>query len=758
MTVSAPEIEVQSLGQRAYQLRDRACEFIFTGAIFLSASLLFWVQPMFSKMVLPILGGSSAVWSVAMVVYQGLLLCGYLYAHALNAWVKPRYAAIIHVALTVTAFCTLPIAVVAGFDEPPADNVALWLIALFVASIGLPFFVLAANSPLLQAWFVRSGHPSAHNPYMLYRASNVGSFAVLLAYPVIIEPLMGARAQAQAWSTGFVVLIAAIIACSMFLKRTATTAAPIVAPIPATPTSWRDRMVWMGLAFIPSGLLVAVTAHISTDVAAAPLLWIAPLALYLLTFVFAFADRPIVSEKAWLTAQSVSMPLLVLLFLWSVKAHWTLSLAVHLVGFFIATMVCHTLLYKRRPSATQATGFYVWLSAGGVLGGIFAALIAPTLFTTTLEYPLLLLAAFLVRPDVRKVLRADWIEGALLTAAIATGLVGTYFLLGADLRTGYFATAVMVVCALMLFFIGKPARLAIIAPLMFMLTYLYHPAEGTIYRARSFYGIHKVVDLDNGRFRVLFHGTTVHGGEQLLDDNGAKLEGRPVPLTYYYPGGPYSEAIDAVRARAGGTLGRVALVGLGAGIFTCHRHDGEDWDLYELDPLVIRIAKNEKLFNALAQCAPDAAIIPGDARLMLKKAKPGYNFLALDAFSSDSVPVHLITKEAVGLYKAKMAPHGVIAFNISNRNLELASVVAGAAASNGMVMIVKRDHAELDTEHTMRINAEIALVANSYEDFGKLNGDPSWKRFAPTPGQRIWTDDYSNIVSALIRKLTMPGN
>jgi hypothetical protein len=730
--------------------RYKTCEAAFAGAIFLSAALLFCVQPMFSKMVLPILGGSAAVWSIAMVVYQGLLLCGYLYAHALTTWVRPRYAAVVHVGLMIVAFCTLPIGVAAGFGEPPAEYTALWLIALFVASIGLPFMALSANSPLLQAWFVRSGHPNAENPYMLYRASNIGSFASLLAYPLVIEPMLSAKTQAHAWSAAFVILIAGIVACATFLKPAAV---EIARAEPETAVSWRERLTWMGLSFIPSGLLVAVTAHISTDVASAPLLWVIPLALYLLTFVFAFADRPIVSERVLLIAQALSLPILGILFLISSFTHWALALCGHLAGFFIAAMVCHTLLYKRRPAAGHVTQFYVWLSFGGVLGGAFAALLAPVIFVTSLEYPLLLVAALFVRPDILELKRREWSEGAIFSLVLAVALIVPYVLLDAAMRTGYYVVAAMVVLATMLLFTRRLARLAFLTPALFLLVCLYTPDQGTVYRARSFYGVHRVVDIEQGRFRLLYHGTTAHGGEQLLADDGSKIEGRPNPLTYYYHGGPYSAAIDAVRARAGGYLPRVGLIGLGAGIFTCHRHEGESWDLYELDPLVIGLAKDETLFRAVTKCAPDAAIIAGDARLTVQKAKPGYDFLVLDAFTSDAVPVHLLTREALTLYKEKLAPNGVIAFNISNRNLELASVIAGSAAASNLVTIVKNDPAKLDVQKTLKFNAEIALVARTHDDFGILNGDPSWRRVDPTPGQRVWTDDYASIASALVRKL-----
>jgi spermidine synthase len=292
---------------------------------------------------------------------------------------------------------------------------------------------------------------------------------------------------------------------------------------------------------------------------------------------------------------------------------------------------------------------------------------------------------------------------------------------------------------------------------LFLLVSLYTPGQGTVYQARSFYGVHRVVDIADGRFRLLFHGTTAHGGEQLLADDGSKISDRPSPLTYYYRGGPYSQAIDAARARAGGYLPRVGLIGLGAGISTCHRLEREAWDLYELDPLVIRIARNATLFRAVTACAPDAAIIAGDARLTLQKAKPGYDLLVVDAFTSDAIPVHLLTREAVALYKQKLGPNGVITFNISNRNLELPSVVAASAAANNLVTIVKRDGAKLDVQKSLKLNAEIAMVARSWDDFGTLKDDPSWKRMEATPGQSVWTDDYASIVSALVRKVMAPA-
>ena len=715
---------------------------VFSASVFLSAALLFCVEPMFSKMVLPVLGGSAAVWSVAMVVFQGLLLAGYVYAHLLMRFLPLRHAALVHVVVLALATLALPVAIHAGFAVPPQSGVSLWLIGLFIASIGLPCFALSANAPLLQAWFARSGAPNA---YRLYQASNLGSFAILLAYPFAIEPSIGLALQSRLWSMGYVVLVFAVAGSGALAMRRSGVAPAL--PAPRIAIALRDRLAWVALGFIPSGLLVAVTAHIATDVASAPFLWIMPLALYLLTFVFAFSDRPLIAPKRMLAAQPFTTAMLIVLLLWTGRIDWSLALPGHLIAFFVAAMVCQAELYRRRPVPAQLTAFYAWMSLGGVLGGAFAALLAPQIFDTVLEYPLLALAALLVRPNVWTTPRTAWLKDGAFVAVLCAALAVPFFFLEA--RTAYFAVAVMALAALTAFQGAHPARLIGFAALLFAATNLYDASQSVVYRSRSFYGVYKAVDVEGGKYRVLYHGTTAHGAEQLRDDAGAALTGKPEPLTYYYRGGPFGQAVAAARAAQGGTLKRVALVGLGVGALSCYRTPGETWTFYELDPLVASVASDPRLFRTLAQCAGGVKLVIGDGRLTLREARPGISLLLLDIFSYDSVPLHMLSTEAFALYKARLAPHGVIAFNISNKNMELAGAVAASAAANGMVTAVRTDSAP--PAGTLRLKAEIAVVARSRADMDALKLGAGWRILRPM--QRPWTDDYSDVFGAILAKM-----
>jgi hypothetical protein len=722
---------------------------VYSATVFLSAALLFFLEPMFSKMVLPLLGGSSAVWSVAMVVFQGLLLAGYLYAHLLTRFLQPRTAAMVHLATLAIAMIFLPIAVRGQFDVPPVNGVSLWLIGVFVGSVGLPCFALSANAPLLQAWFARCDQGNGNRAYFLYRASNLGSFAILLSYPILIEPNIGLVAQSRLWSVGYALLVLAVAACGTFVLRL-----PRMNDMIATRASavrWSDRFRWTALAFVPSGLLVAVTAYIATDVASAPFLWIIPLALYLLTFVLLFTDRPAISQKVLLAIQPVTVALLVISFLWTAKLPWGVSFLIHLTAFFFAAMICHGQLYARRPDASQLTQFYVWMSLGGVLGGIFAALLAPQLFNTVIEYPLLVFAALLARPDIWKTARADWIKESAVLLAGAIVVAMAFLFTGKNLAL--YTVSVMAFAALLAVVGKSPARFLPLAAILLAVTNFYDPSQDTVYRGRSFYSTYKAVDLSGGKFRVLFQGVTAHGGERLRDDNGAVVTARPDPLTYYYRGGPYDTAIQAIRHRAGGTLNHVALIGLGMGALSCNATPGEGWTFYELDPLSVTIAHNTNLFHSVSRCAPAVPTIIGDGRLTLRAAKPDIDLLILDMFSSDSVPTHMLTREAFALYKARLSPHGAITINVSNKNLKLSNIVAASAAANGMVTAVKRDNVPPDTFRTLHLRAEIAVVARSAADMAALKLGPDWHIVRPDATTRIWTDDYSAILDAIFAKM-----
>ena len=723
----------------------------YAATIFLSAALFFCIEPLFSKMVLPALGGSAAVWSVAMVVFQGLLLAGYVYAHLLTRYLSLRGAALVHVCVLMVAVVCLPIGIAKGFEIPPSNWVSVWLISLFLASIGLPCFALSANAPLIQAWFAKTGSENASKTYFLYRASNLGSFAILIAYPFLIEPNLALSEQSRLWTVGYLALVASIAACGWIAIRAPGDSGVVASKVVRTPVSWNSKLAWAALGFIPSGLLVAVTAQITTDVASGPFLWIFPLALYLLTFVFAFTEKTTIPERFFLYAQPVTVALLAQLLLWTSKIDWGLSLACHLGGFFVAAMVCQIRLYRLRPEPEQLTSFYAWMSLGGVLGGAFAALAAPHLFNTVLEYPILLFAALLVRPDVFSASRALWIKDGLFVLAISAATVILVVFLPSNVT--YFILWTMTLGAILAFQSRRPVRLVGVAAVILATVSLYAPSQDIVYRARSFYGVYKAVDIDNGRYRVLYHGTTAHGGEQIRDQAGREDTSRPVPATYYHPGGAFSEIIEAVRKRDGGQIPHVALVGLGMGTLSCRSVPGEDWTIYELDPLIVDIARNRKLFRSLSMCAPNAKIITGDGRLTLREAKPDIDLLMLDVFSSDSVPVHMLTREAFALYRSRLAPHGALVVHISNAHLKLEDVVAASAEQNGMVTVV--DAEGRIPLGTIDYRAQVAVVVHSVEDLKALKLGKEWHLVAPAA--RPWSDDYSDIFGAMLAKWRQPS-
>ena len=730
---------------------------LYAAALFLSALLLFSVQPMFTKMVLPFLGGSPAVWSIAMVFFQGVLLLGYLYAHLITRFLPLHLAAGLHACVLIIAFALMPIALAQGFGRPPADGAALWLIGLFAASVGVPFFAVSGNGPLLQAWFARSGHRQAADPYFLYGASNLGSFAALLLYPLLIEPWLTVAQQSQAWMIGFAALALFIGACAFIVWESP---APRFASA-AGASSMRERLTWIALAFVPSALLVATTAHLSTDVASAPFLWVIPLALFLLTFVLIFRDKPVISDKVMLRLQPLSVVLLVLLLMLTWRVHYALAIIITIGAFFVATMVCHAALYRRRPESGRLTEFYVFMSLGGVLGGAFAALAAPQLFVTVVEYPLMMLAALLARPGMFERPANGWLRDAGLVLGIGFAAAAPGLLFGANIPDSQgltFVLAIAVLCGLMLWQSAHPARLAALAGAALLLTHVYQPGMGPTTYARSFFGVHKTVDLADGAVRILFHGTTIHGAEKLRDAAGAPItSGRPEQLTYFYNGGPFSQGIEAVRARNGGVFNRVGLVGLGVGALACYGLPGEHWSFYEIDPVVVRIATDPSKFRTMDSCAKGAPIHLGDARLTLADETEKFDLIIIDAFTSDVVPVHLLTKEAFALYVSKLSPHGAIALNITNRNIELTTVVAGSAAENGLAMFDKRDLNAPDFETTFKARAEVAVVARAAEDVsGTLTTAAGWRRVEQDKSVRVWTDDYSNIVSAIWRRFGAP--
>ncbi len=726
---------------------------LYAATLFLSALLIFAIQPMFTKMVLPKLGGSPSVWSVAMVVFQAALFIGYVYAHLLARVLGPAGAAFVHFGFLALVAFGLPLGIAGGFGVPPEHGVALWLAALFFASIGLPFIALAASAPLLQSWFAATGHRQAANPYVLYAASNLGSFAALIAYPFLIEPLSSLQTQIALWSAGFCAL-AVLIGLAAVQASNRSEAAEAQSTVEPRP-SIAQGLMWGAYAAIPSGLVIAVTAYISTDLAAAPFLWVVPLALYLLTFVMVFRERPWISRKVVLRVIPYGIAPLAISSFGGDKMFWFVIIALNLGIFVLIALACHGEAYRTRPHRGRLTEFYLWISFGGMIGGVFAGLIAPNVFNNTYEYPILLAAALLVMP---RMFAGGWPRfardaGPWLAVSALILIVSLSFDVRAQLaelpKWGY-AVFTIGLTALMLFNARRPARFFGLVVIALSVTRLWTPGFTPIHTARSFFGVHQVVETADRTHYLLFHGTTIHGAARVRNDAGAPATGRPEPLTYYYFGGPLSETIAATRA-ARGKLEQVGLVGLGAGSLACHRREGEQWTFFEIDPEVVRIARDPAYFRFLSVCAPDARVITGDARLTLAATPGQYDLIVLDAFSSDAIPVHLLTREALAGYRQHLRAHGVIAVHVSNRHLELATVVAAVGAIDGFIAYVKQDDAANDFARDYRANALVVVLAKDVADLGDLPARGGWQPLKNV-GTIPWTDDYSNVLGAIIRQ------
>ncbi len=744
--------------ERASAGRNRLVLLVYTASIFVSALLLFSVQPLFTKMVLPRLGGSPAVWSVAMVFFQSLLLAGYVYAHLLMRIKSRLIPIVVHVVLLIIAFSTLPLAIAAGFGEPPTSGYAIWLLGLFLASIGLPFFALAANNPLLQAWFVRTGHPDGADPYFLYASSNIGSFLALLSYPLVAEPIFTLRTQNLIWTGGYGLLIVLIAACGFLLWRApALPAATLSMESDAPAPSWILRARWIFLAAVPSGLLIAVTAHISTDVAAAPLLWVLPLSLYLLTWVLVFQSRPLLPHKWVLMAQPAAIAGIIVLLAIGGEQNLLLTLGGHQVCFFVIAMACHGELARTRPPAKYLTGFYVALSFGGMIGGLFAGLIAPNVFSWVAEYPILVVLAALCRPPSSerwpRLSRLFWplvlvLALVLVVPSQTKGEVFDWF----EENRVYVAGGVAVFGMLLALVLNTARlKLAAVAALALVLVRVYPSDDGRVDTVRSFFGVHKIVTTPHGQYHVLLHGTTIHGAEKFRNDDGTPIQGRPEPISYYHKDGGIGQAVTAIRARKGAPL-RVAAIGLGSGTLTCVGLPGETWKFFEIDQSMVDTARDPKYFTYVQNCQPDLKPVIGDARLTFAREPDGvYDLIIVDAYSSDAIPIHLATKEAMAIYKNKLSPQGVVLMHVSNRHLELASVVVGIADANGMKSWVYNEDSGRDGEYIFATN--VVVSARDAADIGKLASSDKWEETDPNAGQRVWTDDYCNVLGAVYRRL-----
>jgi hypothetical protein len=746
----------------------------FTATTFLSALLLFAIQPMFAKMVLPVLGGSPSVWSVSVFFFQAALLAGYLYAHLLINNAPAHLTGLTHLAVCALALVCLPIGMATWVGEPPQGEPYLWQLGVFAASIGLPFMAVSANAPLLQAWFARSGHPDARDPYFMYAASNLGSLIALLGYPLFLEPMLGLSQLSHLWAWAYVLLVLTV-AASFFLMRGAqvggvaeTAAAPAGSEtaMPAEAPTWVNRLIWIGLAFVPAALVTAFTVHITTDVASAPLLWVIPLALYLLTFVLVFRDRPLISREALLFVHLVALAI-ALIALSQYTNNWFIVSLTGGAVFVTTAMLAHRTLYEARPAATYLTEFYLWMSLGGALGGMFTALVAPNVFSEIYEYPLLLALSMACRPGALSLPKEKSREELVALGVIALGGLLAIWLvpkLASSLRAPLFAQlgptpiVVILLAGVMLASVRSAPRQLMAAALM-CLALVTLPSEVRRGQAeRSFFGVYRMQFVPSadgaGFFRTLVHGTTLHGAQRLFDGQGQPVDDT-VPTTYYYPESPIAQTIAKRRAVLGKDKGRYGIVGLGTGSSACHKQEGETWKFFEIDPVVIKIAKNPSNFTFIGKCQPDIDIAVGDARLTIaKEPDSSFDLFIIDAFTSDAIPVHMLTKEAIALFLGKLKPDGVVLLHTSNRYLDLEAVLASTLKQlpEGTAGIVMQDQRSDRMRHPAQSSSSVVVFTKSaaaLEPYRGLEGVMELDDY----GLRAWTDDYSDIWGAFMSRV-----
>jgi hypothetical protein len=733
----------------------------FSVTMFLSAALLFLVEPMFAKMALPLLGGSAAVWTTCLVFFQVALLAGYAYAHASAKLLGKREQVAVHVLVLLAALALLPVHIPTGWTPPPQPDPVGWLLRLLLVAVGLPFFALSATTPLLQKWFAHSGHPSAGDPYFLYAASNAGSLLGLLSYPFVLEPLLRLGDQSRLWTCCYGLFLLLVAGCVLLVWRSPQKASALASTLPldtrveeapagnpAKPTP-RLRLRWVVLAFVPSSLMLGVTTALTTDVPAIPLFWILPLALYLLSFVLVFARKPLFSHS-WLSRR---LPLLILAAAIPIVLKGVLPLMalllINLLTLFAVAMVCHGEVARSRPTTQHLTEFYLWVSVGGVLGGAFNALLAPVVFSTVLELPVaLVLAAILCPPtgnveDTPRARRLDYLLPAALGLAVA---IATWELQAQGMAPGRLFNLIIfgpsVVFCLRLG--NRPRRFGLGVAALILASQVYAgPFGHVLLRERSFFGVYRVSDDLEKNYRVLFHGGTAHGVQSL--DASRACE----PLAYYTRSGPIGQVFEAFRESP--VENDVALIGLGAGVMACYHQPHQRFTFYEIDPTVLHIAEDRRYFTYLSDCGPPVRVVLGDARLSLRDAPAqGYGMMVLDAFSGDSIPTHLLTREALALYLTKLATNGVLSFHISNRYLDLEPVLGNLAHDAGLFCLANADaHVSESELRGGKFSSWWVVMARNADDLQALSSDSRWTVLRAVPGSRVWTDDFSNIVSIL---------
>jgi len=724
---------------------------VFTATLVVSSALLFWIQPMFSKMVLPLLGGAPNVWNTCMVFYQAVLLAGYGMSHGLIRWLGVKRQAVVQVGILGLGFIFLPVAIPEDWAESAATWPAGRLLQLMVTALGVPLLAISATAPTLQRWFSQTRHPAARDPYFLYAASNLGSLAALLGYPLVMEPFLHLPVQAGMWTAGYVLLAGLTFVCAVIVWK--SPGRPSISLLdssteehcpPRIPAAMRLR--WVMLAFVPSALLLGLTTYMTTDIAAVPLLWVIPLAVYLVTFILVFARRPWPPFSVILILQPYLVLPAVLLYFLGGKIPLLVNLPLHLFAFFVIALMCHGQLAKSRPDPAHLTEFYLWLSAGGVLGGLFMALVSPLLFKSTIDYPLMIAASCLLRPrevsaeigELNRVTLAGIISGLIiLIAGMASGnpaIAYIFGLVGLIILFSLFGS-------FLFYWIGRPAGLgAALLILVGLGVWISDRYMTVMYRGRDFFGPLMVRADPDQRFYLLLHGTTLHGAQSLLPEE------RRYPRTYYDFTGPAADVFQALREKNGPL--RIGLIGLGTGSMAAYGLPGDEFTFYEISSQVVHIARDSGYFTFLKDSPAVIRIILGDGRVALRSAPNGYyDALFFDAFSSGSIPVHMLTREALTMYQSKLKADGLLVFHISNRTLDLEPVMAGLSKELGWAAWVGRDRNPGPGERkTLKAGSTWVAMARQPGNLGSLTQAPRWESLTDMPRRLLWTDDYSDIV------------
>jgi len=723
--------------------------FLFAFTAFMGAFLLFVVQPLAAKAVLPTLGGMPFVWNGCMVFFQAALLGGYAYAHVLSRIPRVPIASALHLALLALAMLCFPIVFSGPENVSAAEQPLGWLLLTLTTSVGIPFFLISATAPLTQTWFA-AAHPNGRSPYPLYAASNAGSFAALLAYPALIEPFLPMADQTTLLLSGYAVLLCGFVCMGWKLRQNSVIeshAAPAKSAAIAPAPTLTQIIHWMAIAFVPASLLYGITTYITTDLASVPLFWVIPLALYLLTFIFAFRENAAL-PSIWRALHRVGAPLMALLTI-NLNENPLIFAPLHLLIFFTACYACHARLAETRPAAVYLTRFYLAISAGGVLGGLFNTFLAYHLFNTIAEYPLMLILS-LVAANAWFPHRID--RRFLLTISftlICYGLLWNYWLsttpkgtwqATSDVRITLLLSALPIILVASLREAVQPARYMLwIAPLILIIftlsgRYLHH--SDLTFQSRNLFGISRVY-WDEGRKAWQYnHGTTLHGLQHA--DPAKRLK----PVSYYAALGPVFDAAPPDIRNA-----PIGAVGMGVGTVACYGRKGQAFDFFEINPAVEHIARDSFYFTYLKDCPPDIRVVLGDGRISLAREPDGrYGMLIMDAFSSDTIPTHLLTQEALALYMRKITPGGIVAIHISNRHLKLLPVVTATAQTLSVSGV--RKYAVADPKDPLILDANWVVLTHDFQTLRTLQKQ-GWKDLPPTPSSKAWRDDYADVLSTI---------